>query len=172
MDEPNKLPLLVEDEDATRELGENDRVAIVVYASQEGLALATTRGDKQQEILDALGRLSAGGSTAGGAGIVLAYKTAEENFVKDGVNRVILCTDGDFNVGVTSPADLQRLAEDKAKNTGVFLTVLGFGRYQGRQDGAIANKGTATTSTSTISTRPARCSSRRWPAPCMPSPRT
>lgn len=129
MDEPNKLPLLLEGmKMLTRELGENDRVAIVVYASQEGLALASTRGDKQQEILDALAHLSAGGSTAGGAGIVLAYKTAEENFIKDGVNRVILCTDGDFNVGVTSPADLQRLAEDKAKNTGVFLTVLGFGR--------------------------------------------
>jgi Ca-activated chloride channel family protein len=129
MDEPNKLPLLLEGmKMLTRELGENDRVAIVVYASQEGLALESTRGDKQQEILDALGRLSAGGSTAGGAGILLAYKTAEENFVKDGVNRVILCTDGDFNVGVTSPAELQRLAEEKAKNTGVFLTVLGFGR--------------------------------------------
>jgi Ca-activated chloride channel family protein len=90
--------------------------------------LESTRGDQQQTILDALGRLSAGGSTAGGAGIVLAYKIAEQNFIKEGVNRVILCTDGDFNVGVTSTGDLQRLAEEKAKNTGVFLTVLGFGR--------------------------------------------
>ncbi len=129
MDEPNKLPLLVEGmRMLTRELGENDRVAIVVYASTEGLALESTRGDKQQVILEALDRLQAGGSTAGGAGIVLAYKMAEENFIEGGVNRVILCTDGDFNVGVTSPAELQRMAEEKAKNTGVFLTVLGFGR--------------------------------------------
>jgi secreted protein with Ig-like and vWFA domain len=129
MDEPNKLPLLLEGmRMLTRELGENDRVAIVVYASTEGLALESTRGDQQQTILDALARLSAGGSTAGGAGIALAYKVAEENFIKDGVNRVILCTDGDFNVGVTSPADLERMAEEKAKGTGVFLTVLGFGR--------------------------------------------
>jgi Ca-activated chloride channel family protein len=129
MDEPNKLPLVLEGlQMLTRELGENDRIAIVVYASTEGLVLDSTRGDKQQEILDALGRLSAGGSTAGGAGIALAYKIAEQNFIKDGANRVILCTDGDFNVGVTSTADLQRLAEEKATNTGVFLTVLGFGR--------------------------------------------
>jgi Ca-activated chloride channel family protein len=129
MDEPAKLPLLVEGMKLlTRELGENDRVAIVVYASSEGLALDSTRGDQQQTILDALGRLSAGGSTAGGAGITLAYSVAEQNFIKGGVNRIILCTDGDFNVGVTSPAELQRLAEDKAKATGVFLTVIGFGR--------------------------------------------
>jgi Ca-activated chloride channel family protein len=129
MDEPNKLPLVVEGlRMLTRELGENDRIAIVVYASSEGLVLESTRGDQQQVILDSLNRLSAGGSTAGGAGIVLAYKIAEQNFIKDGVNRVILCTDGDFNVGVTSTGDLQRLAEEKAKNTSVFLTVLGFGR--------------------------------------------
>jgi Ca-activated chloride channel family protein len=129
MDEPNKLPLVLEGlRMLTRELGENDRIAIVVYASSEGLVLESTRGDQQQVILDALNRLSAGGSTAGGAGIVLAYNLAEQNFIKDGVNRVILCTDGDFNVGVTSTGDLQRLAEEKAKNTGVFLTVLGFGR--------------------------------------------
>jgi secreted protein with Ig-like and vWFA domain len=129
MDEPNKLPLLVEGMKAfTRELGENDRVAIVVYASSEGLALPSTRGDQQQTILTALDNLRAGGSTAGGAGIELAYKTATENFVKGGTNRVILCTDGDFNVGVTSTGDLTRLAEQKAKDTKVFLTVLGFGR--------------------------------------------
>ncbi len=129
MDEPAKLPLLVEGmKMLARELGENDRVAIVVYASSEGLALDSTRGDQQQTILDALGRLSAGGSTAGGAGIALAYSVAEQNFIKGGVNRIVLCTDGDFNVGVTSPAELQRLAEEKAKATGVFLTVIGFGR--------------------------------------------
>jgi Ca-activated chloride channel family protein len=129
MDEPNKLPLLIEGMKLlTRELGENDKVAIVVYASSEGLALASTRGDQQQTILGALDQLRAGGSTAGGAGIQLAYQTAVENFIQGGVNRVILCTDGDFNVGVTSTAELERLAEEKAKDTGVFLTVLGFGR--------------------------------------------
>lgn len=129
MNEPNKLPLLVEGMKLlTRELGENDKVAIVVYASSEGLALESTRGDQQQTILTALDRLQAGGSTAGGAGIQLAYQTAQANFIKGGVNRVILCTDGDFNVGVTSTADLERMAEEKAKASGVFLTVLGFGR--------------------------------------------
>ena len=72
--------------------------------------------------------MQAGGSTAGGAGIQLAYQIAEDNFIKGGTNRVILCTDGDFNVGVTSTAELQRLVEKKAKDTGVFLSVLGFGR--------------------------------------------
>ena len=129
MNQPNKLPLLVEGMRLlTRELGENDRVAIVVYASSEGLALASTSGDKQETILAALDQLRAGGSTAGGAGIELAYKTAQKNFIEGGVNRVILATDGDFNVGVTSPAELERMAEAKAKETGVFLTVLGFGR--------------------------------------------
>ncbi len=129
MNEPNKLPLLVEGlKMLTRELGENDRVAIVVYASSEGLALPSTRGDKQDTILAALEQLRAGGSTAGGAGIQLAYKIARENFIEGGVNRVILATDGDFNVGTTSTGDLQRLAESNAQETGVFLTVLGFGR--------------------------------------------
>jgi Ca-activated chloride channel family protein len=129
MDEPNKLPLLIDGMKLlTRELGENDKVSIVVYASSEGMVLPSTRGDQQQTILTALDNLRAGGSTAGGAGIELAYKTATENFVKGGVNRVILCTDGDFNVGVTDTAALTRLAEEKAKDTKVFLTVLGFGR--------------------------------------------
>jgi Ca-activated chloride channel family protein len=129
MDEPNKLPLVVYGlQQLTRELGENDRVAIVVYASSEGLVLPSTPGSNQREILDALGKLSAGGSTAGGAGIQLAYQIAEDNFIEGGTNRVILCTDGDFNVGVTSTAELERLCEQKAKDTRVFLSVLGFGR--------------------------------------------
>jgi Ca-activated chloride channel family protein len=99
-----------------------------VYASGEGLVLPSTNGMKQQIILGALGKLQAGGSTAGGAGIQLAYQIAEDNFIKGGTNRVILCTDGDFNVGVTSTSELQRLVEKKAKDTGVFLSVLGFGR--------------------------------------------
>ncbi|MCC6494451.1 MAG: DUF3520 domain-containing protein, partial [Pirellulales bacterium] len=112
----------------TRELGENDRVAIAVYASSEGLALESTPGTDQSKIMAALDQLKAGGSTAGGAGIQLAYRVAADNFIKGGVNRVILCTDGDFNVGVTSPAELERMAEAQAKETGVFLTVRGFGR--------------------------------------------
>jgi Ca-activated chloride channel family protein len=129
MNEPNKLPLVVYGlEQLTRELGENDRVAIVVYASSEGLALPSTPGTDQATILAALRRLQAGGSTAGGAGIQLAYQIAEDNFIEGGTNRVILCTDGDFNVGVTSTAELQRLCEQKAKDTRVFLSVLGFGR--------------------------------------------
>ena len=129
MNQTNKLPLLVEGlKMLTRQLGENDRVAIVVYASSEGLALPSTRGDEQAVILAALEKLRAGGSTAGGAGIQLAYKIAQENFIEGGVNRVILATDGDFNVGTTSTAELERLAESNAKETGVFLTVLGFGR--------------------------------------------
>lgn len=129
MNEQVKLPLLVEGmKMLTRELGENDRVAIVVYASSEGLALPSTRGDQQDTILAALDQLRAGGSTAGGAGIELAYKIATDNFIKGGVNRVVLATDGDFNVGTTSTAELERMAETNAKETGVFLTVLGFGR--------------------------------------------
>lgn len=129
MNEPAKLPLLVEGmKMLTRELGENDRIAIVVYASSEGLALPSTRGDQQDKILSALNNLRAGGSTAGGAGIQLAYEIAEKNFIKGGVNRVILATDGDFNVGMTGEGPLTEMAEKKAKNSGVFLTVLGFGR--------------------------------------------
>ena len=129
MNQPKKLPLVVEGLQAlTRQLGENDRVAIVVYASSEGLVLDSTPGTEQQTILEALGQLQAGGSTAGGAGIRLAYQIAEDHFIEGGVNRVILCTDGDFNVGTTSTGELQRLVEQKAKGTGVFLSVLGFGR--------------------------------------------
>jgi Ca-activated chloride channel family protein len=129
MNEPNKLPLVLYGlEQLTRELGENDRVAIVVYASREGLALPSTPGSDQATILSALRHLQAGGSTAGGSGIQLAYQVAEDHFIEGGTNRVILCTDGDFNVGVTSTAELERMCEEKAKNTKVFLSVLGFGR--------------------------------------------
>jgi Ca-activated chloride channel family protein len=101
-------------------------VAIVVYAGGSGLALPSTTGDHKEQILQALENLQAGGSTNGAEGIQLAYKVAEDHFVKAGVNRVILATDGDFNVGVTSQGDLIRLIEEKAKS-GVFLTVLGVG---------------------------------------------
>jgi len=107
-------------------LTENDRVAIVVYAGASGLALPSTTGDRKEQILQALENLQPGGSTNGAEGIQLAYKVAADNFIKGGVNRVILATDGDFNIGVTSQGDLVRLIEEKAK-TGVFLSVLGVG---------------------------------------------
>jgi Ca-activated chloride channel family protein len=107
-------------------LTENDRVAIVIYAGDSGLALKSTPGNEKEKILRALEELQAGGSTNGAEGIELAYKVAADNFIKGGVNRVILATDGDFNIGVTNQGDLIRLIEAKAK-TGVFLSVLGVG---------------------------------------------
>ncbi|HKP92310.1 MAG TPA: von Willebrand factor type A domain-containing protein [Chthoniobacterales bacterium] len=124
---PNRLPLVKQ---AMRllvdKLGENDRVAIVVYAGASGLALPSTAGDHKEQILSALENLQAGGSTNGAQGIELAYQTATEHFIKGGVNRVVLATDGDFNIGTTSEGDLIRLIEEKAKS-GVFLSVLGVG---------------------------------------------
>jgi Ca-activated chloride channel homolog len=107
-------------------LTEKDRVAIVIYAGGSGLALPSTTGDRKETILRALEDLKAGGSTNGAEGIELAYKIAADNFIKGGVNRVILATDGDFNIGVTNQGDLIRLIEEKAKS-GVFLSVLGVG---------------------------------------------
>ena len=107
-------------------LSENDRVAIVIYAGGSGLALKSTPGSEKEKILRALEELQASGSTNGAEGIELAYKVAADNFIKGGVNRVILATDGDFNIGVTNQGDLIRLIEAKAK-TGVFLSVLGVG---------------------------------------------
>jgi Ca-activated chloride channel family protein len=101
-------------------------VAIAVYAGASGLALPSTTANKKAEILEAIERLEAGGSTNGAMGIQLAYDIAKANFIPAGVNRVILATDGDFNVGVTSEGELVRLIEEKAKS-GVFLSVLGFG---------------------------------------------
>ena len=107
-------------------LTENDRVAIVVYAGGSGLVLPSTNGAHKEQILQALENLQAGGSTNGAQGIQLAYEIAAQNFIKGGVNRVILATDGDFNIGVTNQGDLIRLIQEKAK-TGVFLSVLGVG---------------------------------------------
>ncbi len=127
MDEPNKLPLVKESmRMLIQQLGENDRVAMVVYAGAAGCVLESTTGDKQEIILGALDRLNAGGSTNGGQGIQLAYDIARDHFVPGGVNRVILCTDGDFNVGTTSTEGLVNLVVENAKSR-VFLTVLGFG---------------------------------------------
>jgi Ca-activated chloride channel family protein len=108
------------------ELTEKDKISLVVYAGASGLVLPPTGADKKEKIISALDALEAGGSTNGGAGIELAYKVARENFNKQGINRVILATDGDFNVGVSSQGDLIRMIE-KERESGVFLTVLGFG---------------------------------------------
>jgi Ca-activated chloride channel family protein len=127
MNSPDKLGLVKTSMKMLLEnLRKDDRVGIVVYAGSSGLVLDSTPGSEKDKIVAALDRLSAGGSTNGGAGIQLAYKVAGENFIKGGVNRVILCTDGDFNVGTTDRGGLVKMAENKAKG-GVFLTVLGFG---------------------------------------------
>jgi Ca-activated chloride channel homolog len=110
----------------TEQLTENDRVAIVVYAGSSGQVLASTPGNQKEAILASLDQLQAGGSTNGAGGIEQAYQVAVESFITGGANRVILCTDGDFNVGVTDESQLVNLIEGKAKS-GVFLSVLGFG---------------------------------------------
>lgn len=127
MGEPNKLPLVKESmRMLIQQLGENDRVAMVVYAGAAGCVLEGTRGNEQEKIMAALDQLNAGGSTNGGQGIQLAYDLARDNFVEGGINRVILCTDGDFNVGVTNTQALVDLVEVNAKSN-IFLTVLGYG---------------------------------------------
>ncbi len=143
MNEPAKLPLVQQSlRMLTEQLGEGDRVTMVVYAGSSGVVLPPTNGEKKGEILAAIDRLSAGGSTHGSAGIKLAYEQAVAGFIKGGVNRVILCTDGDFNVGVSSPEELEKLIKHKAK-TGVFLSVLGFGsgNLQDRTMETLADKG-------------------------------
>ncbi|MBA4015889.1 MAG: hypothetical protein C0483_01740 [Pirellula sp.] len=127
MQQENKLPLVRESlKLLTRELGDSDRVSIVVYAGSTGLVLPPTGGDRKQTILEAIDRLEAGGSTNGGAGIELAYQLATDNFIPKGINRVILATDGDFNVGITDQGSLVRLIEEKAKSK-VFFSALGYG---------------------------------------------
>jgi Ca-activated chloride channel family protein len=127
MNRPNKLPLLKASlKTLVEQLGENDQVAIVVYAAASGLVLPPTSCDEKQRVLSAVEQLQAGGSTNAGAGIQLAYDLAVGHFIKGGTNRVILATDGDFNVGVTDRDQLVRLIETKARS-GVYLTVLGFG---------------------------------------------
>ena len=143
MDEADKLPLV---RNSLRMLVDilapQDSVAIVVYAGSSGLVLPATPGDRQTEILTAIANLSAGGSTNGGEGIRLAYRLAREHFVEGGVNRVVLATDGDFNVGVTSEDELVRLIEQE-RASGVFLSVLGVGtgNYQDSMMEKLADKG-------------------------------
>ncbi|MBN2353226.1 MAG: VWA domain-containing protein [Spirochaetales bacterium] len=127
MYDPRKLPLLQEAfKLLVSQLREQDTVSIVVYAGAAGLVLPPTSGEQKLKITRAIESLTAGGSTAGGAGIRLAYDVARKNFLKQGNNRVILATDGDFNVGASSEGELVRLIEDK-RAEGVFLSVLGFG---------------------------------------------
>lgn len=143
MSAPNKLPLLKSAfKLLVNELRPQDKVSIVVYAGAAGVVLEPTDGNDKKKIMDALDQLQAGGSTAGGAGINLAYKLAKEQFVQGGNNRVVLATDGDFNVGASSNASMERLIEEK-RQEGVFLTVLGFGmgNYKDSKMEILADKG-------------------------------
>jgi Ca-activated chloride channel family protein len=143
MNSEDKLPLL---KSGLRLLVEQmrpqDHVAIVVYAGAAGVVLPSTSGNHKDKMYDALEKLQAGGSTAGGEGILLAYKTAKENFMTKGNNRIILATDGDFNVGVSSDGELTRLIEQQRED-GVFLSVLGFGtgNYKDSKMEQLADKG-------------------------------
>lgn len=143
MSSQNKLPLLKSAfKLLVNQLRGKDKVSIVVYAGAAGVVLEPTSGDNKEKIIAALDNLESGGSTAGGAGIKLAYKLAEKHFKKNGNNRVILATDGDFNVGASSDKDMKQLIEEKRKS-GVFLSVLGFGygNYKDSKLEILADKG-------------------------------
>lgn len=143
MDAENKLPLLKSSLNVLLDqLRPQDKVGIVVYAGSAGVVLPSTSAAEKETIIKALNKLQAGGSTAGGEGIELAYKLAQENFIKEGNNRVILATDGDFNVGPSSTADLESLIEKK-RETGIFLTCLGYGmgNYKDSKMETLADKG-------------------------------
>lgn len=143
MNSANKLPLLKSAfKMLVEEMRAADRVAIVVYAGAAGLVLPSTSGSEKEKIIQALDKLEAGGSTAGGAGIKLAYEVALQNFLKEGNNRIIVASDGDFNVGASSNAEMERLIEQK-RDDGVFLTVVGFGmgNYKDDKMEILANKG-------------------------------
>ena len=139
----NKLPLVKASmKMLTDQLREKDKISIVVYAGNAGLVLPTTNGSEKTKIKTAIDALEAGGSTAGGAGIELAYKTAQENFMHEGNNRIILCTDGDFNIGASSNDDMVRLIE-KERTKGIYLSILGFGmgNYKDSKMEQLADKG-------------------------------
>ena len=143
MNAPNKLPLLRSAFNLlVEQLREQDRVSIVVYAGAAGVVLNPTPGNEKNQILTALNNLQAGGSTAGGEGIRLAYNLAREQFIEGGNNRIVLATDGDFNIGASSDAEMERLIE-KERQSGVFLTVLGFGmgNYKDSKMEVLADKG-------------------------------
>jgi Ca-activated chloride channel family protein len=143
MSDANKLPLLKKSlRMLTKQLRSEDRVALVVYAGAAGLVLPSTRGSDKTTIIEAIDNLEAGGSTAGAAGIQLAYETARKSFIPGGNNRVILATDGDFNVGPSSDDELVTLVE-KERKSNIFLTVLGFGmgNYKDNKMQQLADKG-------------------------------
>ncbi len=143
MNSQNKLPLVISSfKLLLNQLRSDDKVAIVVYAGSAGCPLESTKVSKKEKILAALDKLEAGGSTAGGQGIKLAYKIAKDNFIKDGNNRVILATDGDFNVGISSNSGLEELISEKRKEN-IFLSVLGFGmgNYKSDKMEILADKG-------------------------------
>ncbi len=143
MESPERLPLLIESMKLlVLNLRAADKVSIVTYAGNAGLVLPSTSGNQKQKILNALDRLRAGGSTAGGDGIKLAYKIAQDNFIKGGNNRVLLATDGDFNVGASSDNELEDLIV-KERETGVYLTCLGVGtdNYKDSKMEMLADKG-------------------------------
>jgi Ca-activated chloride channel family protein len=143
MDEPNKLPLVKASMKLlVDQLRKQDKMAIVVYAGSAGLVLPSTSGADKNRIKEAIDNLEAGGSTAGGEGIKLAYQIARENFLMQGNNRILLATDGDFNVGASSDDELVRLIEQERKS-GVFLSVLGYGmgNYKDNKMQQLADKG-------------------------------
>jgi Ca-activated chloride channel family protein len=143
MDEPNKLPLVQESlKLLTDHLREDDKVAIVVYAGNAGLVLPSTSGSQKMKVKEAIDELQSGGSTAGGEGIKLAYKIAQQNMKAHGNNRIILATDGDFNVGISSDDELVDLIE-KERQSGIFLSVLGYGmgNYKDNKMQQLADKG-------------------------------
>ncbi|WP_160140196.1 YfbK domain-containing protein [Chryseobacterium sp. c4a] len=143
MNAENKLPLLISSlKILLSQLRPKDKVGIVVYAGSAGVVLPSTSAGEKAKIIKALDDLQAGGSTAGGEGIELAYKVARENFIKGGNNRVVLATDGDFNVGVSSTGGLEKLIEEKRK-TGIFLTCLGYGmgNFKDNKMETLADKG-------------------------------
>lgn len=143
MGSENKLPLLKQAfKLLVEQMRPQDRVAIVVYAGAAGLVLPSTSGSDKGAILAALDRLSSGGSTAGGAGLLLAYKVAKENYMQQGNNRVILASDGDFNVGSSTPGQMEKMVEERRKD-GIYMTVLGFGmgNYRDNMMETIADKG-------------------------------
>ncbi len=143
MQSANKLPLLKSAfKMLVEKMRDEDRIAMVVYAGAAGLVLPSTPGSEKHKIMQALDRLTAGGSTAGGAGIKLAYEVAKENFREEGNNRIILATDGDFNVGASSNAEMERMIEKK-RDEGVYLTVVGFGmgNYKDDKMEILADKG-------------------------------
>ena len=143
MGSENKLPLLKKSLSLlVNKMRAQDRISLIVYAGAAGVVLPSTSGADKETILSALNRLESGGSTAGGEGILLAYKIAKENLIENGNNRVLLATDGDFNVGASSDGEMTRLVESK-RDEGIFLTVLGFGmgNYKDSKMESIADHG-------------------------------